>query len=165
MNVLIESEHTLVIQDKGRKILTVALMVLLPIMIIHLGYLAYDLKRLHAVASAGWGWAAIIFALIIYACLFYLASGPMRDIVTVTFHGIKSTVTIERTFPFGLSNTESIPFADIEKIVLSSPDSGGEVKLEMKDGKSVALFRARTNEEFQVARRLDVITRKKIEVA
>jgi hypothetical protein len=87
----------------------------------------------------------------------------MRDRVTITFHGVKNYVSLERALPFGFQTRRTISFQDFDRFEISPPEAKGFCRLRMKDGKALMLFRVGRRDDFAAVQRLEMITRKKVE--
>jgi hypothetical protein len=158
MRVLVESERTLVVEEKGR------VMLLLSSALVAMHILAYFkvFHDLSAVSHKGTGYVMWGISVCLYIGLLWLSCGPLRDKITVTIHGFKKTVTREHVFPAGLNFRRDIAFKEFDAFEISPPESQGFCRLAMTEGKPLVLFRIGANDDFESVRRLDVITQKNV---
>ena len=159
MRTLVESRHVLVVEARGRAMLVTAL-----ILIALHGFLLYSqMANLFRLSMSGAAYTNLIVTLLIYGILIHLASGPLSDKKTVTFHGIKSRVIVERSFPFGQNLREEIPFERFDRFEI--PDSGtkGFCRLRLRDGEKVDLIRLTSSDDIAPLEHLQEITHKRVE--
>lgn len=159
MQVLVESKHTLMVETRGR----VVFLAVLTLVLLHFLWLLGAMSRmLDYSAETGAGLTALL-SLCCYLAALYLARKPFADRRTLTFHGQKHAVFVERSF-LGFQYRSEIPFEEIQAFELAAPLEGGYFRVRDCEGHSRKLLRVRTLEEFEVLRRLDLITKRPLEV-
>ena len=163
MRVVIESEHTLVVEAPGNYAALILVAVLVPLIAIHLSVLVPLCRGLFEVSRYGVAYVSVAVSVLVYILLGYLILKPLRDRITVTFHGLKNLVTVEHMFPFGIKTTRNISFQDFEQLEISAPQDKGFCGLRRRDGKVEKLFSIGKDDDFGAVKRLEMITRKKVE--
>jgi hypothetical protein len=159
MRTLIESKHVLVIEARGRAMVVLSLAAIA----LHAGVLYGQTVALVKASLATGAYVNLSVACLIYLVLLYLASGPLSDKITVTFHGVKNLVGVERSFPFGWTIRDEIQFGEFERFELSRPEAKGFCRIRLKDGKVRNLLRLPREGDAAALEHLDQITRKKVE--
>jgi hypothetical protein len=159
MRVVIETRHTLVVEDRGRAVPIAGCAAIA----LHAWLFLTQVRPLVR-PHAGLTWFLLLVSLLLYAAVVYLAFGPFRDKITVTFHGVKNLVTVEKYLPLGLSMRDEIAFADFDAFEVSPREKQGFCRLRLKDGTVRRLLRIRTDEDFELMKRLPHITKKEVQL-
>ncbi|MBN1867296.1 hypothetical protein JW916_08385 [Candidatus Sumerlaeota bacterium] len=159
MRTLIESRHVLVIETPGRIMfgLTLGLVAL------HGSVVYSQTVRLVRDSLSTGAYINLSVACLIYLILLYLALGPLADKKTVTFHGAKNSVGIERRFPFGWTIGDAVEFGEFECFEISRPEARGFCRIRFKDGKTRHLLNLPRDGEMSGLEHLDQITHMKVE--
>lgn len=159
MRIVVESKHTLVVETAGRRLLLVVVAVIL----LHAAWLTYYLSSV-LVGSVGFGgWFSVVLSLATYAAAIYLATGPYSDKRVITFHGHDQEIVIERVF-FAIKFSKRIAFKEFEAFEISSHLDEGFCRLRMKHGRKRSLLKIKDNDDYELMRRLDMITRLPVDV-
>jgi hypothetical protein len=110
-------------------------------------------------------WLMVGMSAILQTLLACLAFGPLRDRITVTFHGSKHEIIHDRSFPFVKGERQVIPFDAFGHFELSEPHHQGVCRIRFrKDNKVFVLLRIKNDEEYRLFQHLDTITRKPVEI-
>ncbi len=110
-------------------------------------------------------WMMVGVSVILQALLAYLAFGPLRDRITITFHGVKHEIIHDRSLPFLKGERKVIPFDAFKHFELSEPHHKGFCRIRFrKEDKVFLLLRIQTDEEYRLFQHLDTITRKPVEI-
>ena len=157
MRVLIESKKVLVIESKG----WIVPLVYGLVMLLHALYLWNGPAQ---APSEGSNTFILVISGVCYSIGAYLALGPLRDTITVTFHGTKHMVFYERKLPFDKKQLKEFSFNDFTHYEVSEPVDKGFCRLRLKSGKTFHLFKIGKNDEYEVLKHLDGITRKSLEM-
>lgn len=160
MRVLVESKNSMVIERKGR----VMLLILPVLLVLHVLIVSGPIRGMFAYGHSVAAIAIILLNLLLYGLLVWLFKNSLSDRLTLTFQGQQSLITLEHAFPFSWKYQEKIRFSDFECIQISPPDQKGFCQLRMSDGKKKMLFPLRSEEDFAIAKKLETVTRKKIEM-
>jgi hypothetical protein len=157
MRVALETKNILVIETRGNAVpACFAAALVLNVLILLLIFPARP-ESFH--------WTLVGISIALQGVLAYLAFGPLRDRITVTFHGAKHEVVHDRALPFVKGERQVIPFDVFRHFELSAPHHKGFCRIRFrKDNKVFLLLRIKTDEEYRLFQHLDMITRKPVEI-